>query len=604
METYVYPRGSIERKQTVSFWIKAWQAIGGQAANSSGALKYLLKQVEEVASNRDSQPVYIEWTTTADGTALYTSSEAHDGWYVIDDFEPNYQKNVVMGICECRMTVTEVAPPAPHGIAMGYTGGALSSTYSGVATNLLSLPVGSTALEASFNRTGAEGAIPCILSPVASPEPFVPGTVTQLLDGQVHVYDTLNTGSNPVPVTGGTFVHANWVEVFYTDHYFVGDCVITNGLLLLLFVAGGSGVCTVYLWNTALATANWQSCNALQYLDNAGSAVGTLRAYTLSRLGGEECAITTTNGALSQVSRITIRLQRGRYDGRVDFQPLTQSNAGNYGLAFPPGTGVQFTSTNVLDTRLTAERSKTGLAAADYGYGGLFNPGTGTPFICGLLWQNPPANQLYNDGNRAYFGDTSGPTVGASRSYGFFAIPYGSSGVYSTANLQAEAESGTLGTGWTSQAGAGGNSNALEAKCASGTVATNADTFGTAFVPAVANYDVWFRVKVTTNVGSALEMTLGLWDNDTGAFVASGSTTFNRTAMTTSYAWYRAAVGVVPPATKNMRFRAVTALTLGTDWFIDEAVMFPTANLAGGSMSPQQIWLQFMYDRSVRLVRS
>ena len=190
-ETVNWPRGSIERKQTVSFWVKAWQALGGQAAGSSGAMKYLLKQIEELASNRDMQPCYIQWNATADPAALLNASELHDGWYIIDDFEPDYSRNVVTGLVQCRMTVTEVAPAPPRRVSVAYTGAALSTNFSGTALNLISLPSSSTALEASFTRTGGEGTIPSILSPAASPEPAVLSTPPTLFQGGCHVFDSV-----------------------------------------------------------------------------------------------------------------------------------------------------------------------------------------------------------------------------------------------------------------------------------------------------------------------------------------------------------------------------------------------------------------------------
>lgn len=191
-EQGVWPRGSVAAKQTVIFWIRAWQAVGGQAASSGAALRYLLKQVEELARNRDMQPCYIQWTSTADGSALYNAVELHDGWYVIDDFEPNYVKNVVMGICECRMTVTEVAPSAPRRVSMAYTGAALSTNYSGAALNLVSVSVGATTGETSFNRNGGDNSIPTILSPIASPEPVTLSTsLSQIFQGGVRVFDSI-----------------------------------------------------------------------------------------------------------------------------------------------------------------------------------------------------------------------------------------------------------------------------------------------------------------------------------------------------------------------------------------------------------------------------
>ncbi len=190
-EQAVWARGSVARKQTVTFWVIGWQGIGGAAAGSSAATKYLLKQVEETASNAALQPAYIQWTSTARSGALLNASELHDGWYVIDDFEPNYQKNVVMGFVQCRMTVTQVAPAAPRRVSMAYSGGALASNFSGAALNLISLPSSSTAYEANFLRVGGEGSIPSILSPVGSPQSFTPSAPPTLFQGAVHVFDSI-----------------------------------------------------------------------------------------------------------------------------------------------------------------------------------------------------------------------------------------------------------------------------------------------------------------------------------------------------------------------------------------------------------------------------
>lgn len=522
-EQAVWARGSVARKQTVTFWIQAWQGIGGAAAGSSASLKYLLKQVEELASNAQLQPCYIQWTATAQTGALLNASELHDGWYVIDDFEPNYQKNVVMGICQARMTVTQVAPGAPRRVSMAYSGGALSSNFSGGALNLLALPVGSTAQEANFNRTGGEGAIPCILSPVASPEPFVlSATIANIFKGGVHVYDTINTGSNAVPTAAsGLFVNANWVEVFYTDHNFVGDCVITNGLQLLLFQTGQAVTSTNYLWNTAAANVGWQQYGTFLYEDNA-SAIGTLRAYTLARVGMEECSLVAVDSsATPQMATKSIRLQRGRYEYRSDFRPLSQAATGSLSnaLALPATPKIIYNSTLVADVVL----SETSPAfATDYGFGAAIIASTAQPFIAGFLYQNEPVKQPFNAGNSATIGlgDSTSLAINAQRSYGVFAVPYGTSGVFSPANLQAEAEGGTLDAGWTSVANAA-MSAGNEAKCAATTVATHADVFGTAFVPAVGAYDAWFRYRVTSNVGNATEMQMGLWDSTSSAFVAS-----------------------------------------------------------------------------------
>jgi len=191
-EQSIWSHGSVERTQQVNFSIKAWQAIGGQTANTSAAMKYVLKQVEELASNHDLQPLYIQWTATADPAALYNTADLHDGWYFISDFEPDYSQNVVTGLVKCQMTVAQIAPTAPRSVALGYQGGALTSNYSGTAANLVSLPVASTAFEASFTRAGGEGSIPCVLSPADSPEHFaLSTTIAQIFQGGVHCFDSI-----------------------------------------------------------------------------------------------------------------------------------------------------------------------------------------------------------------------------------------------------------------------------------------------------------------------------------------------------------------------------------------------------------------------------
>src|SRR5258708_39819740 len=93
-ETMPFPRSAALRKQIVTFYAKAWQALGGQAASSQAAAKYFLKQVEELASNRDYSPTFIQFMATADPGALLNTTDSHDGWYIIDSFEPDYQNFV------------------------------------------------------------------------------------------------------------------------------------------------------------------------------------------------------------------------------------------------------------------------------------------------------------------------------------------------------------------------------------------------------------------------------------------------------------------------------------------------------------------------------
>ena len=601
-EPTIYSHGSVDRRQSVIFWLQEWQSIGGATAKSLAATQYLLKQLEELASNRDMQPCYIQWTATAQSGAALNATELHDGWYYIDLFKPNYAKFIVSGIIQCSMDVTQVAPAAPRRVSMAYSGGALSSNFSGAAQNLLALPVGSTAQEANFTRTGGEGAIPCILSPVASPEPVVlSATLSNIFKGGVHVYDTINTGSNAVPTAAsGLFVNANWVEVFYTDHDFVGDCVITNGLRLLLFQTGQAVTSTNYLWNTAAANVGWQQTGTFLYEDNSNAA-GTLRAYTLVRVGLEECAIVgVDSSATPQMAAKSIRLQRGHYEVRSDFRPLTQASTGSLSLALtlPATPKIIYNSTKIADVVL----SETSPAfATDYGYGVAFVASTAQPFLTGFLYQNEPVTQPFNAGNVATIGlgDTTSLAINAQRAYGEFAVPYGVSGTYSPANLQQEMESATLSGGFVSTVDAG-SSGGSSAKLPSGTV-PGAIAVQTGWRPAAGVADVWARIRVTANASSTNQIQIG-WYNITGsAFI--GSTTYAPNAFTTGYLWYRVVAGVTVGANASEGFRAISVTNnAATDFWLDEMVLAPHT-LTAANTGPQDIWQQFAYDRGVRMVR-
>ena len=390
-ETIVYPRGSIERKQTVSFAIKAWQAIGGQSAGTSGAMKYLLKQLEELASNRDMQPAYIQWTATADPAALLNASELHDGWYIIDDLEPDYARNVVTGLVQCRMTVTEVAPQPPRSVAMGYTGAALSSSFTGTSQTAIGFPLGAGNQPApAVTRTGGEGSVPLTVAPSATLNPlyFTPSaTISSWFLGGCHVYDTLTVGGNAVP-TGGTFTNANWLEVFYTDHDFTGDCIITNGLLLLRFQAATAHVCTAYLWSTAQTTPGWLNFATLDYNDNAANA-GTLRSYSLVRVGTEEAAIQAQSStSAGNHASMRIRLGRGMQFARVDFRPLTQGNSSATGLQLTAANNLKIVANDlfVSDVSGGSVVADKLFQTSDYGYSFGFTNNSAQPFGIGLLW--------------------------------------------------------------------------------------------------------------------------------------------------------------------------------------------------------------------------
>lgn len=147
--------------------------------------------------------------------------------------------------------------------------------------------------------------------------------------------------------------------------------------------------------------------------------------------------------------------------------------------------------------------------------------------------------------------------------------------VFETAtNLySADAAVGTPDTGWSvvpDVAASGGRS----AKAASGIhVSYSNDWFGSPHVPDPGAYDVWFRVRVKTPSGLTPEMTLGLWDV-AGGWV--GSNVYQANQLGADYRWVKVATDVTPVPGNSVVFLASFQGSLGTDWYVDEAVMLPT----------------------------
>jgi hypothetical protein len=436
--TIVWPEGGVAPVIALNFWIQAWQALGGQAANSLGANRYLRQQLKELSLNPDYQPFYVQVRGTAQANPLVPSAvDQDDGWYILDGqsgsltWDPESYNQA--GAIEATMTLTRVAPATPSSLSLWYSGAAMASNYSATAVPLVAFPLGSTAVPAtSGSRTGGEGAIPISTSPVPNPVPFVrPATIASLYDGGLRVLDTINTGSNPVPVASGVFLNANWAQVYGGTHDFVGDCVVTNGLVLLLFQTGQTNLCSVYLWNTSLGTPTWQLMGTLEYQDNAANA-GTLREINLDRVGMEEVRVRLVASTSSgNYALFKLKLQRGRYDVYAEFWPLTESPTNQlamllraqtaYVTAFTEST-TQTTFPNNLATTSTS------------GYGAAQGSASGSP-ILGWLFQNIPTTAQGRPSTSSIlgYGDSVGPTVGNFKLYGFFVVPYSGSVVLATA---------------------------------------------------------------------------------------------------------------------------------------------------------------------------
>ena len=154
--------------------------------------------------------------------------------------------------------------------------------------------------------------------------------------------------------------------------------------------------------------------------------------------------------------------------------------------------------------------------------------------------------------------------------------------VYENSNnlRSADAAAGALDPGWSSvpdAAASGGRS----AAASSGTYTSfRNDWIGAPVVPVSGAYDVWYRVRVAGAAGAAAEMTLGLWDDTSGQWV--GMTEYRANQAGTDYRWLKVAAGVTPLPGHYVVFIASFKDRLGTDWYVDQAVMVR----AGSAFTP------------------
>jgi hypothetical protein len=431
--TTVWPRGAIEERQEVLFGVTAWQGLGGSPANNMAALQYLLHQLRELSLNPNLQPVYVRWTSTSQPGGQLNVADLDDGWYVIENLQPDYTRSVVAGFVPVRASCARVAGATPATLALTYAGAALASTYTSLPSIVLGFPIGAVPAYAGTSRVGAEGSIP-IAVPAAFTTSYVPlvrpATVAALWTGGVTMWDTISTAGNPVP-TAGLATNANWVQVYGGNHNFTGDVVVTNGLLLFLFQAGQAQLVTVYYWNTN--TSAWASIGTLRYQDNAGNNA-TLQEVNLDRVSFQEgrWRISASTSA-GQWASFRMRLLAGHQDAVVEFWPLTQSATNQLALvwsaATPYATGITDTTTSTTFPSNLAPTTSAGYAIAQAA-------ASSSP-VFGFLFQNPPttAQGRLSTSSLFGYGDAVGPVAGSYKTYGIFVVP--TTGTVSTTTSRA-----------------------------------------------------------------------------------------------------------------------------------------------------------------------
>jgi hypothetical protein len=137
-----------------------------------------------------------------------------------------------------------------------------------------------------------------------------------------------------------------------------------------------------------------------------------------------------------------------------------------------------------------------------------------------------------------------------------------------------QAASFTHGSGWSSVADASASGG--RAAQISRVTGSSSGAFGTEFVPDPGSYDIWYRVRVTNNSGTAPQIILTLTDVSAYAYVAS--TTFKPSQANTVYSWLQVASNVTPTGGHRVRFQINTSGAPSTDWYVDEAIMVPAGS--------------------------
>lgn len=562
-------------KVDVQFWIEAWQARGGQSAGSLGAVRYLAAQIEELRVNPLMHPFYVRWFVTAQGGAMYpTRVDMNDGWYMIDSLDIDRESWNFQGAYQATGTMTKVAP-ANSPMSVFHEGPDVFSLsfpdaiWSFSPSIIVPAPVNSSTPPSeggpALVRVGAEGTIqvPDGFTGIITPMPIVPSSnPSDFYLGGVTIYDTITQGGAAVP-TDGTAAHATWLQALAADqHYIQGDLVLTNGLILFRFNVGG-GI-DFYCFNTELAPDAWQKVGVVAYRDS-GLNTAVVRGLRISECSfGRSRVVVTLNTSAGAFADIEFELGAGQYIGWAGWKPRTEDNIRGLGLELVLTTAIKVVANaaNVVDvaTEGTTNLPSTTEAGFTVAIGTTTNQ-----VLCGVAYELAVPNSgmpLAQSTTEIGVGETTSPAQGRTRRYGFWAAPYATS-----PNLLAEAESGTLGTGWSSQADAG-SSGGNAARCLSGTTTGNNDTWGTSFTPAAGILTPWWRGRVASAAGTTTEMTVGLWDNTSSAFVALASTTYRPSQMGTSYGWKMTSYRTVSDAVTN----GTTTLTSATAFFTSSDV--------------------------------
>lgn len=580
-----FGRGGGPTDMSIKIWVKSDAVIAGFAIGSQAGNEALARWCEEMSRNVDLQSMLVRWSSAR---AL-----PQDGWWLLTACQPDYQFTSG-GAIPIQMTFRQRAQlGAP--LSTFWSGGNLTTVYTATPVNLVGLP--QTATDAgTFVRTGAEGSYPVVLNPPGpGPVNFLPGaTLDDLFKAACSCYDvTGGLGANPVPVAG-LAVNANWLEARGTDHYFTGDVVLTNGILLLTVTVGGA--VQLWCWNTV--SGNWTLGGSIQTFDNTGIQ-GVPQSARLTRVSDEEVGVEVLYVGSVSTALISFRLQRAQKLARVGFSPRSYANTTAGSIRFAPAVGGAMVVYNETVTYDQILGSGVLAPTAVYPYAAAFLASASWQMIVSLLYQariasEKPTQQpsVAASGFGIQLGDTTGPAQYQTRFYGI-----GLTG-FATAVLRGEAELAIL-ANMTNVVDAAA-SNGRTAQAASGLAVTaTSDQINTDTILPAGTYRVVIRARVTSAASALTQMTFAVHNTDLGGAVLSANLAANAFAV----GYTLVTLGTFT-ANGTQRYHtyaqfAYGGTALATDWFIDEILILPIT-LTGFKDGPQELAQQFLFERTTR----
>jgi hypothetical protein len=212
-----------------------------------------------------------------------------------------------------------------------------------------------------------------------------------------------------------------------------------------------------------------------------------------------------------------------------------------------------------------------------------------------LCANKPSSSDIYLGATGGFVSDSI--SAGATFSYGVAFIPFPNA-----QNLQGEAESGTLANGWASAVDAAASAGHA-AKLASGTGgATALLTWMTAQSLEAGTWTAAVRVRTTTGTNASATQRFYVYDVTASAGVAP-LISLAPNAVGTTYKWVFVSGTFTPTAGHTYQIRCDQGLGVNAtdDWFVDEGVFLPVT-LTTDNRGPQELWQQFMADRTLRMV--